>query len=76
MHVWSLPLLTSNNSEPPNGVRAFKYKIVNTYNNSAQNCLSLCSEYGYPVGGMEYGDECCKFLPLNAKYDLVVDTEN
>ncbi|KAF8264448.1 hypothetical protein EI94DRAFT_1738445, partial [Lactarius quietus] len=27
-------------------------------NNSAQNCLSLCSAYGYPAAGLEYGQEC------------------
>ena len=36
--------------------------MTNTKNNSATACLSLCSQYGYPVGGMEYGDECCMFL--------------
>ncbi|KAH8814496.1 copper radical oxidase [Flagelloscypha sp. PMI_526] len=33
-------------------------KLVLTTNNSATNCLTQCSTYGYPIGGMEYGEEC------------------
>jgi len=34
--------------------RTFPYRIVNMINNNtATNCLSLCSEFGYPAGGME-----------------------
>lgn len=40
------------------GTRTFPWQLVLPMNNSAQNCLSLCSNYGYGRGGMEYGDEC------------------
>ncbi|KAF8264446.1 copper radical oxidase [Lactarius quietus] len=44
-------------AEPdPNHV--FPYSVLLSNNNSAQNCLSLCSAYGYPAAGMEYGQEC------------------
>lgn len=39
--------------------RTFPYRIVNMLtNNTAENCLSLCSRFGYPAGGMEYSSEC------------------
>ncbi|KAH8989423.1 copper radical oxidase [Lactarius akahatsu] len=45
-------------AEPaPNHV--FPYHIYLTDNNSAQNCLSHCSAFGYPAAGMEFGHECC-----------------
>jgi len=40
------------------GNRVFKYQIIAPNSNSATNCLSLCSQFGYPAGGMEYGQEC------------------
>ncbi|KAH8995153.1 copper radical oxidase [Lactarius hatsudake] len=44
-------------AEPaPNNV--FPYRIDLKNNNSAQNCLSQCSAFGYPAAGMEYGHEC------------------
>ncbi|KAH9075011.1 copper radical oxidase [Lactarius deliciosus] len=44
-------------AEPaPNNV--FPYHINLPGNNSAQNCLSQCSAFGYPAAGMEYGHEC------------------
>ena len=49
----------------------FTYKIINPNNNSAQNCLSQCSDFGYPVGGMEYGDECCEFFPDTQDTDMI-----
>ncbi|KAI9453093.1 copper radical oxidase [Lactarius psammicola] len=43
-------------AEPaPNHV--FPYHLV-LDNNSAQNCLSQCSAFGYPAAGMEFGREC------------------
>jgi hypothetical protein len=39
--------------------RTFPYQIIMNDNNTATNCLSLCSEFGYGAGGMEYGYECC-----------------
>ncbi|KAI9745488.1 MAG: hypothetical protein M1818_001022 [Claussenomyces sp. TS43310] len=41
-----------------NQTRALLWQIILTNNNSATNCLGLCSEYGYMTGGMEYGEEC------------------
>jgi hypothetical protein len=38
--------------------RTFPYQIDWPSNNTATNCLSLCSEYGYGAGGMEYGEQC------------------
>ncbi|KAH9020918.1 copper radical oxidase [Lactarius hengduanensis] len=44
-------------AEPaPNNV--FPYRINLPGNNSAQNCLSQCSAFGYPAAGMEFGHEC------------------
>lgn len=40
------------------GVRALPYQIILTKNNSATNCISQCSAFGYSAGGMEYGNEC------------------
>ncbi|KAI9440955.1 copper radical oxidase [Lactarius indigo] len=34
------------------------YRFILANNNSAQNCLSQCSAFGYSAAGMEYGDEC------------------
>ncbi|TDL23466.1 copper radical oxidase [Rickenella mellea] len=42
----------------PGAARVFPYQNILTNNNSATNCLTLCSTYGYPAGGMEFGDEC------------------
>ena len=41
-----------------NYVRLFKYQQILPTNNSANTCLTSCSEFGYMYGGMEYGDEC------------------
>ena len=38
--------------------RTFPWQLILQNNNSAQNCLSQCSNFGYAAGGMEYGDEC------------------
>ncbi|KAF2088050.1 copper radical oxidase [Saccharata proteae CBS 121410] len=42
----------------PGAAHALPYQIILADNNTAENCLSQCSEYGYPAGGMEYGREC------------------
>ncbi|KAI0058608.1 copper radical oxidase [Artomyces pyxidatus] len=42
----------------PGAARVFPYQIINTNNNTAQDCLSQCSAFGYPAAGMEFGDEC------------------
>ena len=40
------------------GVRPLPYKSVNADNNTVQNCIALCQEFGYPAAGVEYGEEC------------------
>jgi len=45
-------------SDNVNGKRALFWQIILTNTNSATNCLSKCSEYGYMAAGMEYGNEC------------------
>ncbi|KAF2433685.1 galactose oxidase [Tothia fuscella] len=39
-------------------VRTFPYQVILKTNNTATNCLSLCSQYRYNAAGMEYGEEC------------------
>jgi hypothetical protein len=43
----------------PGAVRVFPYQVIFPHNNSAANCLTQCSNFGYPAAGMEVGDECC-----------------
>lgn len=50
----------------PGAVRIFPYKLQFVQNNTAPNCLKQCSDYGYPAGGMEYGQECCRFTSYSA----------
>ncbi|KAJ8067756.1 hypothetical protein OCU04_003360 [Sclerotinia nivalis] len=38
--------------------RVFPYLTIFPNNNTAANCLSLCSKYGYGAGGMEYSNQC------------------
>ena len=38
--------------------RTFPYQIDFLSNNTAKNCLSLCAEFGYGAGGMEYAEQC------------------
>lgn len=38
--------------------RALPYQIILSKNNTANNCITQCSNFGYMAGGMEYGDEC------------------
>jgi Glyoxal oxidase N-terminus/WSC domain len=38
--------------------RSLKYLLDLPTNNTAGNCLSQCSKFGYGAGGMEYGREC------------------
>lgn len=42
----------------PGAVRVFPNKMVNTNDNTVQGCLKRCSDYGFPAGGLEYGEEC------------------
>ena len=54
----TLSLGSPDYSEP--GPRhVFPYRITLPQNNSAQNCLTQCSTFGYPAAGMENGNECC-----------------
>lgn len=43
----------------PGAVRVFPYQVIFPHNNTASNCLTQCSTFGYPAAGMEVGDECC-----------------
>jgi hypothetical protein len=45
--------------DTPNS-RALPYQIILDQNNTASNCISQCSAFGYNAGGLEYGRECCK----------------
>ncbi|SRR6266702_182572 len=60
IRIYSMPLLMiySTISEPVSS-HVFPYRFILQKKNSAQNCLSRCSAFGYPAAGMEYGDECC-----------------
>ena len=55
--------------------RIFPNQIINTNNNTVEACLNQCAAFGYPAGGMEFGDECCKRdqsqLSLGFAADLV-----
>lgn len=42
--------------DAPDGVRALPYQIILKTNNSANNCISQCSAFGYNAGGLEYGE--------------------
>lgn len=44
--------------DAPGGVRALQYQLTLGNNNTANNCISQCSAFGFAYGGMEYGDEC------------------
>ena len=44
----------------PGPARVFPNEIINTDNNTVEGCLNQCAKFGYPAGGMEFGDECCK----------------
>ncbi|KAI0033597.1 hypothetical protein K488DRAFT_84794 [Vararia minispora EC-137] len=69
-NVTALPVpVTQNTSLPgqfkytgclaePGANRVFPYQIILTNNNTAENCLTQCSTFGYPAAGMEFGDEC------------------
>ncbi|KAF1964882.1 copper radical oxidase [Bimuria novae-zelandiae CBS 107.79] len=44
--------------DAPGGLRALPYQLILDNTNSANNCISKCSAFGYTKGGMEYGNEC------------------
>ncbi|KAL8733207.1 MAG: hypothetical protein Q9166_002224 [cf. Caloplaca sp. 2 TL-2023] len=41
-----------------NGMRVWKYQIINQNTNTATSCLSQCQNFGYQAAGVEYGSEC------------------
>lgn len=46
--------------DDPTPEHAIPYQTILSTNNTAGNCISRCSEFGYSAGGTEYGEECCK----------------
>ena len=43
----------------PGADRTFPYQIINSTSMTVESCLTQCSDFGYPAGGLEFGDECC-----------------
>ncbi|RYP76919.1 hypothetical protein DL771_001472 [Monosporascus sp. 5C6A] len=41
-----------------NNQRTLPWQLYFPETNSAELCLGKCAEFGYPVAGMEYGEEC------------------
>ena len=50
--------------EPGNGMRVFPYELDWPTNNTVDACLNQCAAFGYPVAGLEYGEQCCEFVPF------------
>ncbi|RYP78808.1 hypothetical protein DL770_006817 [Monosporascus sp. CRB-9-2] len=48
-----------------NGQRTLPWALYFPETNSAEVCLGRCAEFGYPVAGMEYGEECFCGDPVN-----------
>ncbi|KAI0697984.1 copper radical oxidase [Cytidiella melzeri] len=44
--------------QEPGANRVFPYQIINATDTTVEGCLSQCSAFGYPAGGLEFGDEC------------------
>jgi len=42
----------------PGAPRVFPNKLIYTDDNTIETCLKKCSDYGFPAGGTEYGEEC------------------
>ncbi|THG96101.1 hypothetical protein EW026_g5677 [Hermanssonia centrifuga] len=40
------------------GGRVFPNQLINSTGNTVEWCLNQCAAFGYPAGGMEFGDEC------------------
>jgi hypothetical protein len=38
--------------------RIFPHQIVDPVNMTVETCLNQCAAFGYPAGGIEFGDEC------------------
>jgi hypothetical protein len=45
-------------------VKVLPWQLILADNNTADNCLSSCSDFGYDAAGMEYGRECCKYIQV------------
>ncbi|KAF8556655.1 DUF1929-domain-containing protein [Imleria badia] len=45
-------------AEPGNGQRVFPYELDWTTNNTVDACLNQCAAFGFPVAGLEYGEQC------------------
>ncbi|KAI0086860.1 copper radical oxidase [Irpex rosettiformis] len=68
--VTSLPVPTVKNTslpgqwtyqgclQEPGPDRVFPYQIINSTSMTVESCLAQCSDFGYPAGGLEFGDEC------------------
>jgi hypothetical protein len=41
-----------------NGKTALTWQLPESSNNTAENCLAHCHEYGYMTGGLQYSKEC------------------
>lgn len=52
--------------DAPEGLRALPYQLI-LNNNTANNCISRCSAFGYGFGGLEYGNECYVSAHPNAR---------
>ena len=63
-HIFEPLLMMYSITSEPQSNHVFPYRIILAGNNSAQNCLSQCSAFGYSAAGMEFGDECCMY-PLS-----------
>ncbi|KAG9312683.1 copper radical oxidase [Chiua virens] len=42
----------------PSSTRMFPYELDWTTNNTVTACLNQCAAFGYPVAGLEYGEQC------------------
>ena len=49
----------------------FPYELDWTTNNTVDACLNQCAAYGYPAAGLEYGEQCCEYLPSSSRPHLV-----
>ncbi|KAK2464992.1 hypothetical protein APHAL10511_003068 [Amanita phalloides] len=53
--------------EEPSGAHALPYQLIYATNNSAVACANQCAAFGYPVSGVEYGEECYCGDEINIK---------
>lgn len=55
-------------------IRTFPYQLEFATNNTAENCLNKCAEFGYGAGGMEYGEQCCTCPLFSCSFLLLTTT--